>query len=92
MNIGPDIYEKAIAASCIQLAQAYSVTDSITINDAKLKVGRYLNSLLQFKIEEQPKENPTEDFKAIVSAAIKRVNGKQDKAYFELLKLRESLN
>lgn len=91
MNIGPDTFEKAIAASCIQLAQAYSVTDRIPIEEAKAKVGKYLQSLKQFQTEEDTYD-PTANFRTAVSLAIKAADGKPDKAYFELLKLREGLS
>jgi hypothetical protein len=91
MNIGPDTFEKAIASSCIQLAQAYSITDRIPIEEAKAKVGKYLQSLKQYQTEEDDYD-PTSHFRAAVSLAIKAADGKADKAYLELLKLRETLN
>ena len=92
MNIGPDTFEKAIAASCIQLARAYSVTDKITIEEAKLKVGVYLKSLKDFQLPEEDVYDPTDHFRMAVSLAIKNVGTKTEKAYYELLKLRETLN
>jgi hypothetical protein len=91
MNIGPDTFEKAIAASCIQLSQAYSVTDKITIEDAKVKVGKYLKSLKHYQVEEDT-EDPTKEFLLMISTAIKSADGNPAKAYLELLKLRELLN
>ena len=90
MNIGPDTFEKAIAASCIQLAQAYSVTDKIPIHHAKMKVGDYLRSLKEFATEAE--DNPMDHIRLIISQAIRNADGKPEKAYLELLKLREKFN
>jgi len=92
MHVGPDTYERAIAATCIQLAQAYSITDKIPIQHAKMKVGDYLHSLKDFHNEEDDPYDPTNHFKIAVSQAIKNADGKPEKAYLELLKLRETLN
>ena len=87
MNIDYKTYEKAIYSSCIQLAQAYSVTFKITIDDAKDKVGKYLTSLSEFKPNKQMEEN--KDLKQAVQQAIRNCDGKKEKAYLELLKLQE---
>ncbi|HLD91411.1 MAG TPA: hypothetical protein VI911_10440 [Patescibacteria group bacterium] len=94
MNIGPDTFEKAIAVSCIQLARAYSVTDKIGIEDAKVKVGKYLNSLKIYKGLEENEDHydPTSHFRTIVSLAIQTADNNHEKAYLELLKIREILN
>jgi hypothetical protein len=92
MNIGPDTFEKTIAASCIQLAQAYSVIEKINIDMAKLKVGSYLMTLNQFFPSKNEGHDMMEFIKEQVSLAIRAADGKPDKAYYELLKLRESLN
>lgn len=91
MNIGPDTFEKAIHASCIQLAQAYAITKRITIEEAKAEVGKYIKSLKDFNIEEEVYD-PTPHFKEAVTLALKVADGKPEKAYLELLKLRESLS
>lgn len=93
MNIGPETFEKAIAASCIQLAQAYSLTKKITIDAAKGEVAKYLQSLKDFTPPEIWNDGDHErDFKVLVSQAIKNADGKPEKAYLELLKLREIFN
>lgn len=91
MNIGPETFEKAIHASCIQLAQAYAITKKITIEDAKIEVGKYLKSLKDFNIEEETLDS-TSYFKSAIMLALKAADGKPEKAYLELLKLRELLS
>ena len=93
MNITHETYEKSIIASCIQLAQAYSLNDKINIEQAKLKVSMFLQSLKEFKTENTvTKENNTEDIRTALSLAVKAADGNQAKAYYELLKLREKFH
>lgn len=91
MNIGSDTFEKAIAASCIQLAQAYSVTERVPIEQAKIKVGQYLLSMDQFFPPKNESDNMLEAIQGEISQAIKKCSNAPDKAYYELLKLREKI-
>ena len=93
MNIDTGTFEKAIAASCIQLAQAYSVTNKITIDEAKIEVAKYLSRLKDFQlpVEYTDGDSPV-DFKTLILTAAQVAQSKPEKAYLELLKLREYVN
>lgn len=83
MNIEPETFENAIESTCIQLAQAYAISNRISMAEAKIKVGIYLRSLKSYDVVEPV------DVKGLINSAIRNSQESPNKAYLELLKLRD---